>query len=132
MTALVFTVMALASEPNVVTSPAAETTSISTKLARQLFTGRKNKWANGAEAKVFVPPPESPEMTWLSERVIGLPPAVYQRFLSEQAYRSGQPLPEQTASAAVLTKAAETFASAGVLAVTSDPIEAPLVQLELE
>jgi len=132
MTAILFTVMAMASEPTLVTSPAADTTLITRKVARQIFTGRKDKWANGAEVKVFVPPTDSTEMAWLSDRVIGLPPAVYQRFLSEQAYRSGKPLPEQTTRAATVAEVAKELESVGVLAVTSDAIEDPLVVLELE
>ena len=90
---LMLTLAAHAGDPVVVVSPSADTQTLTRKEVRQLFTLRRSSWANGLPVRLVLPPKDSAEMTWLSNRVLGLPPDVYQRFLAEQAYRSGDTVP---------------------------------------
>lgn len=116
-----------ASEPTVVATAAAESASLSRKDVRKLFTGRKRSFANGVAVRLLLPPPGSAEMDWLTGSVLGLPPDVYRRYLAEQAYRRGDPLPPTVEDASDAISAAEAQVSGtSVLTVVARPANAPL------
>ena len=71
-------------------------------------------------------------MAWLSDRVLGLPPDIYQRFLAEQAYRSGTSIPPRADAPGVAAEMAAAGDAAGVLSVTSTPVRPPSVMIEVE
>jgi len=129
---LIFSLTALAGDPVVVVSPSAETETLTRKEVRQLFTLRRGSWANGLPVRLVLPPQDSAEMTWLSDRVLGLPPDVYQRFLAEQAYRSGETVPPRADASGVTAAIVDAGESAGVLSVTTTPVAPPSVMIELD
>ena len=129
---LMMTLSAQAGEPVVVVSPNTEVKSLTRKEARQIFTLRRTTWMNGLPVRLLLPPRNSREMTWLSEDVLGLPPDVYQRFLAEQAYRSGDPIPASATATEVAAAISEADDSSGVVSVVSTPIEPPTVQITVQ
>jgi hypothetical protein len=66
---------------------------LSKRELKKLFTGQNETWLNEQKLTIVLPLIESPEMLWLSRTVLGLPPAVYHRYLLEKAYRSGKEPP---------------------------------------
>jgi ABC-type phosphate transport system substrate-binding protein len=132
MLILMMTLGTLAGEPVVVVSPSTEVKSLTRKEARQIFTLRKTTWKNGLPIRMLLPPRNSTEMTWLSEDVLGLPADVYQRFLAEQAYRSGDTIPPRATATEVAAAITEAGDSVGVVSVVSTPIEPPTVQVTVQ
>ena len=129
---LMWSLAAHAGDPAVVVSPSADIEALSQKDVRQLFTLRRRSWANGLPVRLVLPPRDSAEMTWLSDRVLGIPPEVYQRFLAEQAYRSGDTVPPSADASGVAAAIVAAGDSAGVLSVTSTPVTPPSVQVDLD
>ena len=129
---LMWSLAAQAGDPAVVVSPSAETEALSRKDLRQLFTLRRRSWENGLPVRLVLPPRDSAEMTWLSDRVLGLPPDVYQRFLAEQAYRSGNTIPPRADASGVAAEMVAAGDAAGVLSVTSTPVTPPSVMVEVK
>ena len=129
---LMLTLGAHAGDPVVVVSPSADIETLTRKEVRQLFTLRRDSWENGLPVRLVLPPQNSAEMTWLSDRVLGLPPDVYQRFLAEQAYRSGETIPPRADASGVTAAMVDAGDSAGVLSVTTTPVVPPSITVELE
>ena len=129
---LMWSLAAHAGDPAVVVSPSADIQALSQKDARQLFTLRRRSWANGLPVRLVLPPRDSAEMTWLADRVLGIPPDVYQRFLAEQAYRSGDTVPPSADASGVAAAIVAAGDSAGVLSVTSTPVTPPSVQVDFD
>lgn len=119
---------ASADDAVVVVTEAAQTETLTRKEAKQLFTARKRTFANGARVELMVPKQGSPEMVWLSERVLGLSPGIYQRFLAEQAYRQGSTPPPVLETPEDAVSAAEALESNTSLltVVPSPPADPPL------
>jgi hypothetical protein len=81
---------ALADEQHaIVISKKEQEIELSKRELKKLFTGQNEKWLKEQRLTIVLPLIESPEMLWLSRTVLGLPPAVYHRYLLEKAYRSG-------------------------------------------
>ena len=114
---------AVADEAVVVVTEAAEVQSLTRKEAKQLFTARKQTFANGARVKLLVPKEGTVEMDWLSESVLGLSPSIYRRFLAEQAYRQGSTPPPVLESPAAQALDANTSL---LTVVPSPPADPPL------
>lgn len=121
-----------AGEPTIVASASADVQTLSRREARQLFTLRRQVWENGRPVQLVLPPPDSAEMAWLSDRVLGLPPEVYQRFLAEQSYRSGDVVPPRADASGVADAITTAGDTAGVVSVVPTPTKAPLVPIALE
>ena len=113
-----------AAEPSVVVSANRTDEELSQKQARKLFTGRALTWPSGEDVFLVLPAPDSAEMEWLSSSVLGLAPSVYQRFIQEQAYRSGNAAPPTATGPAQVTALAEEAGKLdGVLTVGTPPLE---------
>ena len=120
---------AVADEAVVVVTEAAEVQSLTRKEAKQLFTARKQTFANGARVKLLVPKEGTVEMDWLSESVLGLSPSIYRRFLAEQAYRQGSTPPPVLESPADAVAAAQALdANTSLLTVVPSPPADPPLQ----
>lgn len=121
-----------AGEPTIVASASADVQSLTRREARQLFTLRRQVWENGRPVQLVLPPPDSSEMAWLSNHVLGLPPDVYQRFLAEQSYRSGDLVPPRANASGVAKAITEAGDTAGVVSVVPTPTDPPFVPVALE
>lgn len=81
---------ALADEQHaIVISKKEQEIELSKRELKKLFTGQNETWLKEQRLTIVLPLIESPEMLWLSRTVLGLPPAVYHRYLLEKAYRAG-------------------------------------------
>ena len=129
---LVIHLGAHAGEPTIVASASADVQRLTRREARQLFTLRRQVWDNGRPVQLVLPPPDSSEMTWLSNDVLGLPPDVYQRFLAEQSYRSGDVVPPRANASGVAEAITNAGDTVGVLSVVSTPTDPPCVPVALD
>lgn len=79
-------------DTTVVLSAAGQEIQMTRREVKKLFTRQELKWGE-EDLMVVLPLLDSPEMKWLSENVLGLPPEVYHRYLLEKAYRAGEDPP---------------------------------------
>lgn len=77
----------------VVISQKEQTIELSKRDIKKLFTGQPVSQLQDQSLTIVLPLIESPEMLWLSQTILGLPPAVYHRYLIEKAYRAGEDPP---------------------------------------
>ena len=82
--------------------------SLGKKEIRRLFTGQAGEWSDGRQVNLILPPMNSAAMAWLSSEVLGLPPALYHRYLLEKAYRAGRPPPKVVGSMADIVEESRT------------------------
>ena len=90
------------------------------KEVRRLFTGQSGTWSDGRQVNLILPPLKSDAMAWLSAEVLGLPPAIYHRYLLEKAYRAGRSPPPVAESVDAIRDSAQQ--NEAVLTVLPAPI----------
>jgi hypothetical protein len=63
------------------------TARVSKADVRALFTGKTKNWAGGEVVQVIISAEGSPEMTWLSERVLGVTEAALRSKMKYEAFK---------------------------------------------
>ena len=72
------------------------------KLSK-IFSGRQRTWRQNLTVQIVLLPEGSPEMKWLSERVLKMPESLLRRFIYQRVYRGimKPPIEVQTSEDAI-------------------------------
>jgi len=95
--------------------------SISASDLKKVLHAHTGSWPDGSKATIVLPPRGSPEMTWLSEQVLGMSEKAYRRGLLEKALRGAL---DNLVEASSVDQAKDQVAQT-VGAITALPVEYP-------
>lgn len=105
-----------------VVSREAEVTSVPRERVRRMFLGDVTEWPGGKAVVLVLAPKGSRPMTWLCERLLGMPEEVYRRHLLKRVFEGALSKPLQARDLRQTGELiAETEGALGVLAVKALP-----------
>jgi hypothetical protein len=90
---------AMAADSFVLVARAQPNDSLAAAAVRDLFLGRMRTWPRGRPVELALPPPDSPEMTWLAEKIFQLTGRELRLRIRQKVFAGEMPEPRNVDSA---------------------------------
>jgi hypothetical protein len=122
---------ARASSDTVLVARSVGLTRIASSQLKRILSGRETKWPSGRPVVLVLPPEGSEELTWIATQLVGMPVAVFRRFLLGQVFKGELRPPVETASLAEVQKQVSAHVGAvSALPRSAVPPEVDILEVE--